>query len=129
MAARPLAQITPLEATASNINQDLLRGAGQITAEIYGEDTPANRRRLYHEQGRWPIFRLADDGIMYALRSRIRSLLEAKSMEREAQIAASAAFAGAEVREQPKQRSRDCRTRGQGLSRRVRASREASATS
>jgi hypothetical protein len=70
---------------------DLLRGAGQICIELYGADTPANRRRLYHEQDRWPLFRLEDDGVFYALRSRLRAFVEAKSAEREAQIAAAAA--------------------------------------
>jgi|HubBroStandDraft_6_1064221.scaffolds.fasta_scaffold814944_2 hypothetical protein len=70
---------------------DLLRGAGQICIELYGTDTPANRRRLYHEAPRWPLFRLEDDGVFYALRSRLRAFVEAKSAEREAQIAAAAA--------------------------------------
>jgi hypothetical protein len=70
---------------------DLLRGAGQICIELYGADTPANRRRLYHEAPRWPLFRLEDDGVFYALRSRLRAFVEAKSAEREAQIAAAAA--------------------------------------
>jgi hypothetical protein len=78
---------TPTEPTAS----DLLRGAGAIVTELYGADTPANRRRLYHEQDRWPLFRLEDDGVFYALRSRLRAFVEGKSAEREAQIAAAAA--------------------------------------
>jgi hypothetical protein len=77
---------TPTEPTAS----DLLRGAGAIVTELYGADTPANRRRLYHEQDGWPLFRLEDDGVFYALRSRLRAFVEAKSAEREAQIAAAA---------------------------------------
>jgi hypothetical protein len=75
----------------SSTAPDLLRGAGQICIELYGEDTPSNRRRLYHEQDRWPLFRLEDDGVFYALRSRLRAFVEAKSAEREAQIAAAAA--------------------------------------
>ena len=85
--AAPRIPETPTEPTAS----DLLRGAGAIVTELYGSDTPANRRRLYHEQDRWPLFRLEDDGVFYALRSRLRAFVEAKSAEREAQIAAAAA--------------------------------------
>jgi hypothetical protein len=88
------------------INQDLLRGAGEIVTELYGADTPANRRRLYHEQNRWPLFRLEDDGVLYALRSRLRSFIAAKANEREAQIAAAHAFSETEIPQQPKRRHR-----------------------
>ena len=92
---------------------DLLRSAGEIAAEIYGADTPANRRRLYHEQDRWPLFRLEDDGVLYALRSRLRSFITAKSTEREAQIAAAAGvLSEAKIPRQPKQRRRRKRTAG-----------------
>jgi hypothetical protein len=76
---------------------DLLRGAGQICIELYGADTPANRRRLYHEQDRWPLFRLESDGVFYALRSRLRAFVEAKSAEREAEIAAAQAEREAQI--------------------------------
>ena len=76
---------------------DLLRGAGAIAIELYGVDTPGNRRRLYHEQDRWPLFRLESDGVFYALRSRLRAFVEAKSAEREAEIAAAQAEREAQV--------------------------------
>jgi hypothetical protein len=76
---------------------DLLRGAGEIAIELYGADTPANRRRLYHEQDRWPLFRLENDGVFYALRSRLRAFVAAKSAAREAEIAAAAAEREAQV--------------------------------
>jgi hypothetical protein len=76
---------------------DLLRGAGEIVTELYGADTPVNRRRLYHEQDRWPLFRLESDGVFYALRSRLRAFVEAKSAEREAEIAAAQAEREAQV--------------------------------
>jgi hypothetical protein len=97
---------------------DLLRGAGAIAIELYGADTPANRRRLYHEQDRWPLFRLDSDGVFYALRSRLRAFVEAKSAEREAeiaaaqtereaQVAAGLAVSNARSSRQPKRRQRE----------------------
>jgi hypothetical protein len=75
---------------SDGVNADLLRGAKAIALEIYGDDGPAAVRRLYHEQNRWPIFRLEDDGVFYALRSRLRAYLLARSSEKEAQIDAAA---------------------------------------
>ena len=72
------------------VHGDLLRGAKEICLEIYGVDDEPTIRRLYHEQARWPVFKLDDSGVLYALRSRIRAHLLAKSMEKEAIIAAAA---------------------------------------
>jgi hypothetical protein len=69
---------------------DLLRGAKVIAMEIYGANDEKAVRRLYHEQANWPVFQLDDAGVLYALRSRLRAHLEAKSAEKEARIAAAA---------------------------------------
>jgi hypothetical protein len=69
---------------------DLLRGGRVIAKEIYGKDDPKHIRRLYHEQGNWPVFQLDDSGVLYALKSRLRAHLQAKSAEKEARIAAAA---------------------------------------
>jgi hypothetical protein len=100
-------------ALSASVGQDLLRGAGEICVELYGADTKENRRRLYHEQKRWPLFRLEDDGVLYALRSRLRAHVAAKSAIREAQITA-AALAEADVPKQSKphrRRQRACNRR------------------
>jgi hypothetical protein len=73
-----------------DLADDLLRGAKVIAKEIYGEDDRKAIRRLYHEQDRWPIFQLDESGVFFALRSRIRAHLQAKSAEKEARIAAAA---------------------------------------
>jgi hypothetical protein len=73
----------------ANLSSDLLRGAAQIAAEIYGDSGRKAQRRLYHEQDRWPVFRLDDTGVLYALRSRLRAHLEMKSIEVEARIVAA----------------------------------------
>jgi hypothetical protein len=75
---------------ATGLSADILRGAAEIARFLWDDDSRAAQRRLYHEQGRWPIFRLEDDGVFYALKSRLRAHLEAKSAEKEAQIAAAA---------------------------------------
>jgi hypothetical protein len=72
-----------------DLANDLLRGAKVIAKEIYGKDDRKAVRRLYHEQTKLPIFQLDDTGFLYALRSRLRAHLEAKSAEKEARIAAA----------------------------------------
>ena len=74
----------------SDLASDLLRGAKNIALELYGSDDPAAQRRVYHEQDRWPIFQLDESGVLYALKSRLRAHLEAKSIEKESRIAAAA---------------------------------------
>src|SRR5262245_52781128 len=79
----------------SDLAEDLLYGGQEIALAIYGKKDKATVRRLYHEQARWPIFKLDDSGVLYALRSRIKAHLAAKSAEKEAQIlAATQAAAG-----------------------------------
>jgi hypothetical protein len=101
------------EPKTSSMESDLLRGAGAIAIVLYGEDTPSTRRRLYHEQNNWPLFRLANDGVLYALKSRLHAFLAAKSAEREAAIAANAALAEAEAGQPKLHRRRRQRARGQ----------------
>jgi hypothetical protein len=72
-------------ADQSGLASDLLRGAKSI-----GSDDSAAQRRVYHEQDRWPIFQLDETGVLYALRSRLRAHLEAKSIEKESRIAVAA---------------------------------------
>jgi hypothetical protein len=73
----------------AGVHGDLCRGAKEICLEIYGVDDEPTVRRLYHEQDRWPVFKLDESGVLYALRSRIKAHLLAKSMEKEAAIAAA----------------------------------------
>jgi hypothetical protein len=87
----------------ANLADDLLRGAQAIAQEIYGSNDEPTVRRLYHEQDRWPIFKLDDTGVLYALRSRLKAHLIAKSQEKEARIAA-AAKTTAVVRSKPRRR-------------------------
>jgi hypothetical protein len=74
---------------------DLLRGGKQLAIAIYGKDDAKTLRKLYYEieQGRWPIFQLDDNGILFGLKSRIQAHIAAKSSEREARIAATAEIA------------------------------------
>jgi hypothetical protein len=92
---------------------DLLRGAGEICIELWGEDTPAARRRLYYEADRWPLFRLEDDGVLHASRSRLRAFIAMKSAESEAKIAAAAARSETEIisRQSKRRRSQGHRKR------------------
>jgi hypothetical protein len=104
---REAAEIAP-----SSVADDLLRGAGEIVVEIYGEDTPANRRRFYHEQGRWPCFKLDPTGVLYALKSRLRAHCSLKSAEAEGRITAAAnAKATAAVVKAPRRRRAQRRAR------------------
>ena len=89
-----------------DLSDDLLRGAKVIAKEIYGEDDRKAIRRLYHEQDKWPIFQLDDSGVLYALRSRLRAHLEAKSAEKEARIAAANKTTGKTTPAPPRSRRR-----------------------
>src|SRR5262245_26517494 len=73
--------------TDQPVSADLLRGVKEIALEIYGSADKATVRRLYHEQDRWPLFKLDKSGVLYGLRSRIRAHIAAKSAEKEARIA------------------------------------------
>jgi aspartate oxidase len=85
---------------------DLLRGAKVIAMEIYGANDEKAVRRLYHEQANWPVFQLDDAGVLYALRSRLRAHLEAKSAEKEARIAAASKTTGKTAPTAPRRRRR-----------------------
>jgi len=93
-------------ADQSDLADDLLRGGSEIALVVYGKKDKATVRRLYHEQDRWPIFKLDGNGPFYALRSRIKAHLAAKSAEKEAQIlaAAQAAPAGKVAKAKPRRR-------------------------
>ena len=82
-------------ADQSDLASDLLHGGSEIALVIYGKNDKATVRRLYHEQNRWPIFKLGDSGVCYALRSKIQAHLEAKSAEKETKILAAASSAAA----------------------------------
>ena len=85
---------------------DLVRGGKVLAKEIYGHDDPKHIRKLYHEQDRFPIFQLDDSGVLYALRSRLRAHLEAKSAEKEGRIAAAAKTTGKTIPAPPHRRRR-----------------------
>jgi hypothetical protein len=67
---------------------DLLRGAKEIALAIYGKEDKATIRRIYYEAPRWPIFRLDDTGVLFALRSRIAAHMRNQSLALEAQLLA-----------------------------------------
>src|SRR5262245_50516400 len=93
-------------ADQSDLAADLLHGGREIALAIYGSADRATLRRLYHEQDRWPIFKLDNSGVLYALRSRIQAHLAAKSAEKEAQILAAAQAAPARKAAKAKPRRR-----------------------
>ena len=83
---------------SESLKDDLLRGAGQISEEIY--PVPDNmseaerdkakekaKRRVYNEQDRWPIW--SEDGVLFALRSALHAHAQAKSRQKEAELAAA----------------------------------------
>jgi hypothetical protein len=74
----------------TDLADDLLIGAAAIALEIFGNDDRTNQRRVHHLRHRLPVFQLTEDGMLYAFRSRLRAHLEAKSLEREQEIAAAA---------------------------------------
>jgi hypothetical protein len=53
---------------------DLLRGAREIALVLYNDDSPKAVRRFYHEASRWPVFQLDENGLFYALKSRLLAL-------------------------------------------------------
>jgi hypothetical protein len=70
------------------VSDDLLLGAGAIAKEVFGKDTKANRRKVYHldEVGALPTFRL---GKQLALRpSALRKRIDQSERERMAAVAA-----------------------------------------
>jgi hypothetical protein len=89
-----------------DLADDLLRGGQDIAKEIYGKSDRKAIRRLYHEQERWPVFKLDDTGTLYALRSRIRAHLEAKSAVKEARIAAATKTTAKTTAQPPRRRRR-----------------------
>jgi hypothetical protein len=68
--------------------KDLLRGAKAIALAIYGKDDKATVRRVYYEAPRWPIFRLDDSGVLFALRSRIAAHARNQSLALESRLVA-----------------------------------------
>jgi hypothetical protein len=114
-----------------DLADDLLRGGKAICREIYGSDTRENLRKLYNEQDRWPIFQLDDSGTFYALRSRIRAHLQAKSAEKESRIAAAAAEGAAKAAAKAAKRAAKAKPhhrRGRPKPRARRTARETAAT-
>jgi hypothetical protein len=89
-----------------DLSDDLLRGGKVIAKEIYGKDDRKHIRKIYHEQNKFPIFQLDDSGVLYALRSRLRAHLEAKSAEKEARIAAASKITGKTTAQPPRRRRR-----------------------
>ena len=87
----------------SEVAGDLLRGAAAIAVELYGSDGNKEVRRVYHEQKRWPIFRLDEKGILYALRSALRSHVAAKA-------ALAAALKAPKAPQNPRRRQRKAAT-------------------
>jgi len=82
---------------SETLKNDLLRGARMIAEEIYpvpdtvtGEQREREeekaKRRVYNEQDRWPIW--SEDGILFALRSALHAHAQAKSRQKEAELAA-----------------------------------------
>jgi hypothetical protein len=83
---------------SETLKNNLLRGAGQISEEIYPvpddlseekkeKEREKAKRRVYNEQDRWPIW--SENGILFALRSALLAHAQAKSRQREAEIAAA----------------------------------------
>lgn len=77
----------------SDLAADLLSGGAEICTDIYGRADKSTLRRFYYEVacGRWPVFRLDNDSnsVLYALRSKLRAHVEAKTAEREAKMLAA----------------------------------------
>jgi hypothetical protein len=99
---------------SETLKNDLLRGARMIAEEIYpvpddmsGEERERAQetatRRVYNEQHRWPIW--SEDGVLFALRSALHSHVQAKSRQREAEIAA-AQLEGRQPQSKPSLKSR-----------------------
>jgi len=81
-------------ADRSDLAADLLTGGAEICTDIYGRADKSTLRRFYYEVacGRWPVFRLDNDSnsVLYALRSKLRAHVEAKTAERQAKMLAAA---------------------------------------
>jgi hypothetical protein len=61
--------------TVDDLAKDLLLGAGPIAKDLFGEDTPENRRKIYHwhEERVLPTFRFG--GKLASTRSAIRAVI------------------------------------------------------
>ena len=61
-----------LNSEANSLAEDLLRGADQIGAYVYGDD-PQRKRKVYHgyEKGYLPLFKLG--GVLHGRRSTIHA--------------------------------------------------------
>ena len=77
-------------AKPAGMSDDLLCGAKEIALFLWNDTGRSAQRRLYHQQDQLPVFRLDDNGRLYAFKSRLRAYLEAKSAEAEARIIAAA---------------------------------------
>jgi hypothetical protein len=80
-------------ADPSDLAADLLSGGAAICTVVYGQADKVTLRKFYYEvsRGRWPVFRLDNDSnsSLYALRSKLRAHVEAKTAEREARMLAA----------------------------------------
>ena len=70
---------------ADTLADDLLQGAGEIARFFYGDDSPKNRRRIYHliqqRSDCLPIFRLGSQ--IYARKSKImKSIATSEELSR-----------------------------------------------
>jgi hypothetical protein len=46
---------------ADDLADDLLRGARAIAKHVFKSDDDRTRRRVYHKQGKWPIWKDGSD--------------------------------------------------------------------
>jgi hypothetical protein len=99
-------------ADPTDLAADLLTGGADICTDIYGRADKATLRKFYYEvsRGRWPVFRLDNDtnSVLYALRSKLRAHVEAKTAEREAKMLAAekAASVSKPLKARPRRRAR-----------------------
>jgi hypothetical protein len=80
--------VSEVSADLTSLGDDLLYGAGEISEFFYGDRTPKNVRRVYHqfENGRLPLFKI---GMM--LHARKSTLLRHCEEKERAAIGAGAA--------------------------------------
>jgi hypothetical protein len=97
-------------ADPTDLAADLLTGGADICTDIYGNAEKQTLRKFYYEVslGRWPVFRLDNDShsVLYALRSKLRAHIAAKTAEREAKMLALAAAKAASASKPSKSRRR-----------------------
>jgi hypothetical protein len=100
-------------ADPTDLAADLLTGGADICIDIYGNAEKPTLRKFYYEvsRGRWPVFRLDNDShsVLYALRSKLRAHVEAKTAEREARMLAAEKVAAVRKVTPPKARRRQRR--------------------